>query len=47
MKKLICLILCLLLLTGCGVSVEENTRTVVDHDGVEVRLPEKVERIVD
>lgn len=46
MKKLICLILCLLLLTGCGVGVEESTRTVVDHDGVEVRLPEKVERIV-
>ena len=46
MKRLISLILCLLLLTGCGVSVEEHTRTVVDHDGVEVRLPEKVERIV-
>ena len=46
MKRLISLILCLLLLTGCGVSVEEHTRTIVDHDGVEVRLPEKVERIV-
>jgi iron complex transport system substrate-binding protein len=46
MKRVISLILCLLLLTGCGVSVEEHTRTIVDHDGVEVRLPEKVERIV-
>ena len=46
MKKLVSVLLVLFLLTGCGVGVEEHTRTIVDHDGVEVRLPEKVERIV-
>ena len=46
MKKLIALLLALVL-TGCAPAARvENTRTVIDHDGVEVTLPEKVERIV-
>ena len=47
MKKLIALLLALLLLAGCAPAAPvEHTRTVIDHDGVEVTLPEKVERIV-
>ena len=42
------LILALILsLAACGTApASQNTRTVVDHDGVEVSLPETVERIV-
>ena len=47
MKKIIAFLLALVLLTGCTPAAPvENTRTVIDHDGVEVTLPEKVERIV-
>ena len=47
MKKLIALLLVLVLLAGCApAATVENTRTVIDHDGVSVTLPEKVERIV-
>ena len=47
MKKIIAFLLALVLLTGCAPAAPvENTRTVIDHDGVEVTLPEKVERIV-
>ena len=47
MKKIIAFLLALVLLTGCTPAApQENTRTVIDHDGVEVTLPEKVERIV-
>ena len=47
MKKLIALLLALVLLAGCAPAAPvEHTRTVIDHDGVEVTLPEKVERIV-
>ena len=47
MKKIIALLLALVLLTGCAPAAPQaNTRTVIDHDGVEVTLPEKVERIV-
>ena len=47
MKKLIALLLCLLLLVGCAPAAQvESTRTVVDHDGVEVTIPQNVERIV-
>ncbi len=47
MKKLIALLLVLVLLAGCApAATVENTRTIIDHDGVSVTLPEKVERIV-
>ena len=49
MKKLFSLLLIAALLTACaapGASVDGNTRTIIDHDGVEVVLPEKVERVV-
>ena len=47
MKKLMALLLALVLLTGCAPAAPvQNTRTVIDHDGVEVTLPETVERIV-
>ena len=47
MKKLIALLLALVLLAGCAPAAPvEHTHTVIDHDGVEVTLPEKVERIV-
>lgn len=47
MKRILSLILCLLLLAGCApASPADNTRTVTDHDGVAVTLPENVERIV-
>ena len=47
MKKLIALLLVLVLLAGCApAATVENTRTVIDHDGVSVTIPEKVERIV-
>ena len=47
MKKIIAFLLALVLLTGCTPAAPvESTRTVIDHDGVEVTLPEKVERIV-
>ena len=41
MKKLIALLLVLVLLAGCApAATVENTRTVIDHDGVSVTLPE-------
>ena len=47
MKKLIALLLALVLLAGCAPAAPvEHTRTVIDHNGVEVTIPEKVERIV-
>lgn len=47
MKKWIALLLVMALLTGCAPAVPvQNTRTIVDHDGVEVTIPEHVERIV-
>lgn len=47
MKKLIALLLALVLLAGCTPAAPvDHTRTVIDHNGVEVTIPEKVERIV-
>mgnify|MGYP003514494426 CR=1 FL=1 len=47
MKKLIAMLLALVLLAGCAPAAPaEHTRTVIDHNGVEVTIPEKVERIV-
>lgn len=52
MKKILSILLavCLLVsLAGCGAAgtvSQKNTRTIVDQDGFEVALPEKVERIV-
>ena len=47
MKKWMALLLLMALLTGCAPAVPvQNTRTIVDHDGVEVTIPEHVERIV-
>ena len=47
MKRMLSLLLCLLLLVGCAPAAQvESTRTVVDHDGVEVTIPQNVERIV-
>lgn len=49
MKKLLCILLSLLLLTACGGPTEPaqtNTRTITDHAGFTVELPETVERVV-
>ena len=50
MKKTIALILAaVLLLSGCGASSsreQTGMRTIVDHDGFEVELPQQIERIV-
>ena len=49
MKKLLCILLAVVLLTGCGGPVEENqtnTHTITDHAGFTVELPETVERVV-
>ena len=49
MKKLLCILLAVVLLTGCGGPVEKNqtnTRTITDHAGFTVELPETVERVV-
>ena len=47
MKKLLALLLALVLLTGCAPAAPaQSTRTIIDHDGVEVTIPETVERIV-
>ena len=49
MKKLLCILLAVVLLTGCGGPVEKNqeeTRTVTDHAGFAVEIPQNVERVV-
>lgn len=47
MKKMIAFLLALVLLAGCTPAAPaQSTRTIIDHDGVEVTIPEKVERIV-
>ena len=49
MKKLLSILLILTLLTACGVSAPEEppaARTVIDHAGNSVALPETVERVV-
>ena len=48
MKRLICLVLALVLLSACGSApaAQENSRTITDQAGFTVALPEKVERIV-
>ena len=49
MKKLLCILLALCLLTACGGPGEparEDTHTITDHAGFSVELPRQVERIV-
>ena len=50
MKKMLSLLLTavlLLSLAACGAAhQQENLRTIVDHDGYEVQLPEQIDRIV-
>ena len=49
MKKLLCILLSLVLLTACGGpggEVQTEKRTITDHAGFTVELPEKVERVV-
>ena len=49
MKKLICILLLVTMLCACGadpVPGAQDTRTVTDHAGFTVELPQKVERVV-
>ena len=49
MKKLLCILLVLTLLTACGGpggEVQTEKRTITDHAGFTVELPETVERVV-